>query len=161
MLQLQIIYWRKKSRISWLKDGDSIPDFFHKATICHWASNLIKEIKSANGRNIKSTKDISEHLFNYFYDRWRLSTACSPVGDLDMIPELVTEEDNEGLCAPVTDWEIKKVVSSMALDKAPGPDGLLVEFYQRYWELIRCMSRQQSSFSLRLGGRRIAGRLLL
>ena len=32
--------------------------------------------------------------------------------------------------------EIKDVINGMALVKAPGPEGLSVEFYQRYWKFI-------------------------
>ena len=53
-----------------------------------------------------------------------------------MILMLVAEKDNELLCAPVTRNEIWKVVKSMSIDKAPGPDGLPVEFSQRFWDIV-------------------------
>ena len=48
-------FWRQKSRISWLKDGDSNTNFFHKATVCRRARNLIKELTTDGGEIISSS----------------------------------------------------------------------------------------------------------
>ena len=75
---------------------------------------------------------ITKHFFKYFRDRRRSSSGYSQIGDLEMILGLVIEEDNVVLSAPRTKREIEEVIKSMLLDKAPGPDGPLAEFYQRY-----------------------------
>lgn len=33
--------------------------------------------------------------------------------------------------------EIKNIVSGMAHNKSPGPDGFMGEFYQHFWELVK------------------------
>lgn len=42
------------------------------------------------------------------------------------------------LTTPVTATEIKSVLFSMPLNKAPDPDGFTVEFYKAVWPIIGC-----------------------
>nr|CAD1822962.1 unnamed protein product [Ananas comosus var. bracteatus] len=38
---------------------------------------------------------------------------------------------------PFTELEVKKAIFSCTSEKAPGPDGLLMLFYQRYWDYLK------------------------
>lgn len=44
LLRQQKIFWQKNSRMNWLEEGDANTRFFHRATICRRARNLINEI---------------------------------------------------------------------------------------------------------------------
>jgi hypothetical protein len=44
--------------------------------------------------------------------------------------------DKEMLITPFSIKEIKEVVFSMEHNRAPGPDGFPIEFFQRFWDLI-------------------------
>ena len=45
---------------------------------------------------------------------------------------VVTKKDNEMLCSPVTRNEIWEVIKNMPAEKAPGPVGFPVEFFQKF-----------------------------
>jgi hypothetical protein len=49
----------------------------------------------------------------------------------------VSQSENEFLTAPFTEKEIRDAIFDMEPNKAPGPDGFLAEFYQKFWELIK------------------------
>lgn len=49
----------------------------------------------------------------------------------------LSEEAKEMLDRPVQEWEFKRAAEAMAVGKAPGRDGLPVEWYRRFWEVIR------------------------
>jgi hypothetical protein len=49
----------------------------------------------------------------------------------------VSANDNEMLTSPFTEKEVKEAIFEMKPNKAPGPDGFPVEFYQRFWEVIK------------------------
>ena len=55
------------------------------------------------------------------------------IGD---IPQLNLEE-NEVLSAPFTEKEVFDAITQMKHNKAPGPDGFPVEFYQKCWHIIK------------------------
>jgi len=38
---------------------------------------------------------------------------------------------------PISEEELYAIVNTMATNKAPGPDGISIEFYQRYWQTIK------------------------
>ena len=49
----------------------------------------------------------------------------------------VSPEKNDILISPFTESEVKEVVFQMEHNKAPGPDGFRVEFYQFFWGVIK------------------------
>jgi hypothetical protein len=49
----------------------------------------------------------------------------------------VTQEENDLLIVPFTEVEIKKAIFEIEHNKAPGPDGFLIEFYQKFWDVIK------------------------
>ncbi|MCI19683.1 endonuclease/exonuclease/phosphatase family protein, partial [Trifolium medium] len=53
----------------------------------------------------------------------------------DLMKDRVTEEDNQNLTTEFKMEEFKKAVFSMHSDKAPGPDGLNLAFFKRFWDM--------------------------
>lgn len=49
----------------------------------------------------------------------------------------VNDEDNEDLCRPFSESEIKNALFQMEHNKAAGPDKIPVEFYQTRWNIIK------------------------
>jgi hypothetical protein len=45
--------------------------------------------------------------------------------------------ENSALVAPFTEEEIKTAIFSMNPNKAPGPDGFPILFYQKFWNIIK------------------------
>ena len=55
---------------------------------------------------------------------------------MDDIPKL-DEQDIDALVQEFNITELQAAVFSMEGNKAPGPDGFLVDFYQKFWSLIK------------------------
>jgi hypothetical protein len=64
--------------------------------------------------------------------------------EVQMDPEIwqnnprVSVSDNELLCKPFSEQEIKNALDQMKKNKAAGPDKIPIEFYQGCWKIIRC-----------------------
>ena len=56
---------------------------------------------------------------------------------LKNIDKKVTQEEKEKLDSPILEDEVKLAVFQMQPEKSPGLDGIPVEFYQEYWDLIK------------------------
>ena len=49
----------------------------------------------------------------------------------------LSEEENDILKAEFTEKEVHDAIFEMELNRAPGPDGFPVEFYQKCWNVIK------------------------
>jgi hypothetical protein len=52
------------------------------------------------------------------------------------IPQISAKE-NEKLVAPFSEKEVKDAIFQMKHNKASGPDGFPIEFYQAFWEIVK------------------------
>jgi hypothetical protein len=43
---------------------------------------------------------------------------------------------NDKLCAPIELDELEQAMKAMACEKAPGPDGVTIEFFRTFWKLV-------------------------
>lgn len=55
---------------------------------------------------------------------------------LDCIVPTVSKAMNSILDAPVSHIDVKTALFDMSPNKSPGPDGMSVLFYQKYWHII-------------------------
>lgn len=51
--------------------------------------------------------------------------------------EKATSMDNESLCRPFSESEIKKALFMMETNKAADPDNIPIEFFQSCWEIVK------------------------
>lgn len=66
-------------------------------------------------------------------DEGNISLDEARTGD---IPQ-VSAVEKDILSSPFTEKEVRAAVFQMDHNKAPGPDGFPVEFYQNFWEDIK------------------------
>ena len=127
------IFWRQKSRVQWIKEGERNTKFFHKSTVDHRSHNMISKLKDALGKQLSTHKEIESALVQHFQ-----SIAEEPLIDRSQfiknftkyIPKLVTREDNYNLNRPVTEEEVNEVIKEMQNGKALGLDGFNVDFFK-------------------------------
>ncbi|CAN4122517.1 unnamed protein product [Withania somnifera] len=67
---------------------------------------------------------------------WRQKSRCLPSAHLDNLSTLNTKEWN-ALELPFSELEVLNALKSCAPDKAPGPDGFTMAFYQKAWTFIK------------------------
>ncbi|KAG8363667.1 hypothetical protein BUALT_Bualt19G0046300 [Buddleja alternifolia] len=136
LLMREEIMWRQRAKQKWLKDGDANTRFFHLSTIIHRRYNTIHSLKNSSGSFVHSWFDIGTLFHSYFKDLFTSSNPSYPLDLENIIPCIVSDEDNRGLLSIPTPCEIKKTVFSMAANKTPGPDGMSPLFYKTYWDIV-------------------------
>lgn len=60
------IYWRQRSRVCWLKDGDRNTAFFHKKASNRRARNRISSLQDENGVRQSHPDSIQKKILDYF-----------------------------------------------------------------------------------------------
>eukprot|EP00253_Pinus_taeda_P021027 PITA_21027 len=134
------IYWRQKSRVRWLKEGERNTKFFHRTTVQRRMHNKIPFIQNQEGVKVEEHEKIEEILLNHFQQvhQEQAMDRQRAIGKITSnIPKLVTEEHNELLMSPIQAQEVDKAMTQLKEGKAPGPDGFTTKFFHVFWDLIK------------------------
>ncbi|CAA7404785.1 unnamed protein product [Spirodela intermedia] len=73
----------------------------------------------------------------YFETLLKVKQTLGNMEWLDYIPKCVSQEQNDGLCCPPDNEEIKKTLFGMKIDNAPRPDDMGVNSFIAYWDIVR------------------------
>lgn len=132
------LFWQCRGGQKWLLEGDANTAYFQaiangrrrKCSIpCLWDGETLLE----------HPEEISAHIYSFYKE---LFTA-SPRGGASLAanfwpPEArVTGDENGGLTLPFSPEEVHGAIASMKAGSAPGPDGLPVAFFQKFWPVLR------------------------
>ena len=118
-----------KSRKDWNMLRDKNTNFFHQKTIvCRWR-NRIEAIQDNSGNWLYNEEEIRNHAVAYFSSLFKSEAASSQVYHVPNYFPILDAYDIDCVANPVLEEEIKSVVFSMKLLKAPGTNGLHAIFY--------------------------------
>ncbi|KAL5555862.1 hypothetical protein UlMin_038098 [Ulmus minor] len=131
-------YWRQRSRVSWLKDGDRNTKFFHRKATARRKKNEILGLCDSNGCWQDDIGVISGVIQRYFNNIFRSNCPTMDQINLvtDSIPTRVSPEMNNCLLKPFNEDDVKAAVFGMSPTKAPGFDGMPALFFQKYWQFV-------------------------
>ena len=130
------IFWKQKSRLTWLRSGDRNTRYFHAVTRGKRIRNTISSIQDSNGVIGKGQKEVARIAEDYFNNLYT-SVNTDPSlyrGVFQGFQKRVTNEMNEDLLRMVTEEEVRTAIFDMGSHRTPGPDGFSAIFYQRFWE---------------------------
>ena len=131
MLREEEISWLQRSKATKLLQGDDNTKYFHLVTNGRHRKTKIVQLEQEE-RTIVGDGNLKNYITEYYKEQFGPHTPNSFSMDETLrhdIPQ-VSEEENEVLVAPFSEEEVKLVVLDMKQNKAPGPDGFPVEFYQ-------------------------------
>lgn len=136
----QEIFFSRKARVRWQSCGDANTTFFYKAVLAHQLRNSIRCLVDGTGHRIFSQDQIKDMAVAYFHNL---------LGSVDNEVVAISEEELRGLqpyrcpfevaeklILLPTDEEIIGIWKGTPKNKAPGPDGLVVEFFWEAWEVV-------------------------
>ena len=120
----------------WLQEGDQNTKFFHNKASHRYKRNRIEELKNEAGMVCTDEQEISKILIDYYQN---LFTSASPSNFEEVlmaVPTIITNEQNAMLAVEFVKAEVEEALQQMAPLKAPGPNGLPLLFYQKFWPSI-------------------------
>ncbi|RVW55480.1 LINE-1 reverse transcriptase-like [Vitis vinifera] len=128
-------HWRQLSREIWLKEGDRNTGFFHRMASAHCRNNQLERIK-INGEWLLEEQEIREGIASTFQSLLSEDMGWkADIGGLRL--DRISQQEAETLERPFTEEEIYVALMEMNGDKAPGPDGFTMAFWQSCWDFIK------------------------
>ncbi|XP_027184132.1 uncharacterized protein LOC113782440 [Coffea eugenioides] len=144
-----------KARIEWLQDGNKNLRFFHAVVAERCAKSVIHWIRSSTGEWLTDKTHISTEAVEYFTSLFSAEPCTGSWNTLEVIPNVISRDQNAELERLPSMEEIKEVVFAMDGESATGPDGFTARL-SKVWPSI--ISPQQSGF---VKGRQIFDNFLL
>ena len=118
-----------------LKEGDRNTKFFHRIANSHRRCNTINRLL-VDGE-LSSDQGIIEGCISHFYRQLYSETEVHRPFLDEVVFSSIFKEDVNWLDRPCKEDEVFRVVLDFNGDKAPGPDGFSVAFFQSYWCLLK------------------------
>ena len=136
MILREEIYWRQKTRVKCVKEGDCNSNFFHKVANDRRNRKYIKALENERCLVLNSSESIKEEILRYFEKLYASPSEESwRVEGLDWF--LISGESASRLESPFIEKEISKAIFQLDGDKALGPDGFTIAVFQDCWDVIK------------------------
>ncbi|KAL0303119.1 UNVERIFIED_CONTAM: putative mitochondrial protein [Sesamum radiatum] len=101
------IFWKQRSKVLWLKEGDRNSSFFHAKASHRHQTNYIRRLRNSDGSWTEMVEGIQGCILEYFQG---VFTSCRPRPDdiesgTEYLPSVVNMEMTDDLLRPYTETE--------------------------------------------------------
>uniref|UniRef100_A0A2N9J7V4 Endonuclease/exonuclease/phosphatase domain-containing protein n=1 Tax=Fagus sylvatica TaxID=28930 RepID=A0A2N9J7V4_FAGSY len=123
------ISWRQKSRVLWLKEGDINTKFFHKVANSHRRCKYMERLE-VDGMVFEEDQDIRDKAVQFYESLFQEKEVWCPKFD-ELLIDPIRVEDRFLIERKFDKDEILQALQSSNGDKASGPDGFTMGFFQK------------------------------
>lgn len=135
--EIEEIFFRQKSRINWLREGDLNTTYFHRICQTRASYNAIRAFLSSSGTWITNPQEMMSLAVNHFQSvlGHQTSLLYTPAHWIQELTSFSLPQHLVPLMLSIpTEEEIKSVLFKLNPNKAPGPDGLTSAFFKASWD---------------------------
>ena len=127
-----------RSRVTWVEEGESSSAFFFRLEKKRGADRHISAVRDDGGSVVTDINGICR-VFTSFYSSLFTSSpidnnACASL--LSNVSSSLSSEESRSCEGMLTVPECLVALQGMARRKAPGCDGLPMEFYLKFWDVL-------------------------
>lgn len=133
-------YFRQRSKIIWLREGDLNTTFFHRLTQVRNSLNSIRSFRLPSGEIISDPLVMGAMAIAHFQHLLSPSSSHTIPISREWIRSLTsyscpTVIASFMVCLP-TPETIQQILFKLNANKSPGPDGLTSRFYKAAWPIV-------------------------
>ncbi|GJZ58069.1 hypothetical protein Tco_0613563, partial [Tanacetum coccineum] len=128
-------FLKQKSKIQWLKEGDSNSAYFHKTVKNRISRSRIDVISNVEGTLFENDK-VPEAFVSHYEMFLGLAGETHGFNTLNLFKTCLNKQVALDMVREVSIQEIKEALFSMGDDKSPGPDGYTAAFFKEAWETV-------------------------
>ena len=130
---IQRTKWRQRSRIQWLKEGDTNTRFFHAKASARRRKGFIHRVEYEGAVHTEQ-KEKEQAIWDFFQKMLGQRKQRQYSINLPMLG--ITPIDLADQETPITIDEVKAAVMDLPSDKAPGTDGFNARFFKTCWSVV-------------------------
>ena len=129
-----------RARARWMEEGERSNKYFLNLEKSKGKKKEINQLKCENGKFVNSNEDILEEVVKYYSALYQKEDV-----NIETVKKYVFSQNIDYLCKEsselceglLTEEECKRSLFAMQKNKAPGSDGISIEFYQAFWPQIK------------------------
>lgn len=133
-------FFRQKSRVNWLKEGDQNTTFFYRVATSRNSYNSIRSLSSSGGLPTSDPVEMSEIAVSHFKQILAPEDLPRYQPSLQWFLELhdfrCTASQKGLLSSLPSEAEISKTIFKLNPNKSPGPDGFTSAFFKAAWPIV-------------------------
>lgn len=144
-----------RTRANWTMAGEKPTAYFLGLEKRKSKGKTISVLQDNQGHLLTNNKDILNHgkqFFQIIYTEDPSSlTSIHETTIFDTPIPQITELSRTFMNRPFSQQEFASALKDLNANKTPGSDGLSVEFYQKFWELLQIPFYDSVNYSLEIG----------
>ncbi|GAU48536.1 hypothetical protein TSUD_282880 [Trifolium subterraneum] len=126
---------KQKSRLKWVREGDSNSRFFHASIKSRRRRNQLSILRRGE-EWIQGVDNIKSEVKNYFVTNFTEDWHNRPfVHGINF--NVLSAKDNDFLLQPFSEEDVREVLWSCDGNKSPGPDGFNFNFLKECWSILK------------------------
>ena len=133
LAHLEETFWRQKSRVLWLQEGDSNTKFFHHMVNSNQRSNYVGGLEVDGA--FYEEEEVKQQIVWFYSSLYQENETWRPVVD-GLSFDSIGAAARVHLERPFELEEVAQVLKDVQGDKAPGPNGFTMAFFQKCWNVL-------------------------
>jgi hypothetical protein len=131
-------FWRQRSRQKWILQGDANTAYFRAIANGRRRKCSIPYLWEGD-HLLEDPVELSSHIYSFYKELFSAGprSGVSLAADLWPPRARVSADENAELTLPFLPEEVARAISGMKACSAPGPDGLPVVFFQKFWDHLK------------------------
>ena len=126
--------WRQKSRVLWLQEGDNNTKFFHRMANSNRRRNYMGSLE-VDGVLYEEKEEVKQQIVNFYSSLYQENESWRPMVD-GLSFNSIGAAARLHIERPFELEEVLQVLKDVQGDKAPGPDGFSMTFFQKCWSVL-------------------------
>ncbi|XP_071727934.1 uncharacterized protein [Rutidosis leptorrhynchoides] len=129
-------FLKQKSKVEWLRAGDSNTKYFHNVVKGRNHRSKIHAIENQDGMLVEG-RDVCNVVLEHYKKKFGKQDTCSPILDTSsLFVNHVSNQKATEMVSVVSTEEIKSAMFDINDVKSLGPDGYSAAFFKKAWEII-------------------------
>ena len=128
-----------RSRTKFIENEETPSKFFYAAESVFQKNKTITALKDKSGKKVTTDKEILKTAQTFYEELYKKAQINKTEQDkfLHNYDKKISDDWHNKLNETFTEKEIYNSLKDMSEDRAPGKDGLPMEFYRTFWYLIK------------------------